>query len=49
MAHNTIQGRYDEKPIIERNMLGSFVAHGFEEEDAEGEAIVQRDALRCCS
>ncbi|KAK1719430.1 uncharacterized protein BDZ83DRAFT_631869 [Colletotrichum acutatum] len=30
MTHNTTQGRYDEKLIIERDMLGSFIAHGFE-------------------
>ncbi|OHW98989.1 benzoate 4-monooxygenase cytochrome p450 [Colletotrichum incanum] len=41
MAHDTVQERYGDKPVIKRDMLGSFVAHGLSKEDAEGETLVQ--------
>ncbi|OHF00181.1 cytochrome P450 86A1 [Colletotrichum orchidophilum] len=41
MAHEAVQERYGEEPVVKRDMLGSFVAHGLKQEDAEGEALVQ--------
>ncbi|WYZ43292.1 hypothetical protein EsH8_VI_000991 [Colletotrichum jinshuiense] len=41
MAHDTVQKRYGEKPVVKRDMLGSFIAHGLRKQDAEGETLVQ--------
>ncbi|KAH6621685.1 cytochrome P450 [Chaetomium sp. MPI-SDFR-AT-0129] len=40
-AHQAVAERYGEKPVIKRDMLGSFVAHGLTREEAEGETVVQ--------
>ncbi|OLN87613.1 Pisatin demethylase 25 [Colletotrichum chlorophyti] len=41
MAHDAVEERYGEKPVVKRDMLGSFVAHGLSKVDAEGETVVQ--------
>ncbi|KAH6838567.1 cytochrome P450 [Chaetomium sp. MPI-CAGE-AT-0009] len=40
-AHKVVAERYGEKPVVKRDMLGSFVAHGLTKEEAEGETVVQ--------
>ena len=41
LAQEAVDARYGEKPVIKRDILGSFVAHGLSRDDAEGEAVVQ--------
>ncbi|GAB1315638.1 hypothetical protein MFIFM68171_05848 [Madurella fahalii] len=41
VAHDTVAERYSDKPVVKRDMLGSFVAHGLTREEAEGETVVQ--------
>ncbi|CCF35303.1 cytochrome P450 86A1 [Colletotrichum higginsianum] len=41
MARDVVQERYGDKPVVKRDMLGSFIAHGLSKEDAEGETLVQ--------
>ncbi|CAK7271319.1 hypothetical protein SEPCBS119000_004539 [Sporothrix epigloea] len=41
LAQQAVDGRYSEKPVVKRDMLGSFVKHGLSRDEAEGEAMVQ--------
>ncbi|EPE02891.1 benzoate 4-monooxygenase cytochrome p450 [Ophiostoma piceae UAMH 11346] len=41
LAQEAVDARYGEKPVVKRDILGSFVAHGLSRDDAEGEAVVQ--------
>lgn len=41
LAEQAVQSRYGPKPEVKRDMLGSFVAHGLTEQDAQGESVVQ--------
>lgn len=41
LAHDAVSERYTNPPVVKRDMLGSFVAHGLVQADAEGEAVVQ--------
>lgn len=41
LAQQAVQSRYGPKAEAKRDMLGSFVAHGLSEEDAQGESVVQ--------
>jgi cytochrome P450 len=41
LAQKAVEERFGEKPVVKRDMLGSFVAHGLTKEDAEGETVVQ--------
>ncbi|KAK4235349.1 Pisatin demethylase [Achaetomium macrosporum] len=41
LAQDVVAERYGDKPVVKRDMLGSFVAHGLSREDAEGETVVQ--------
>ncbi|CAK7271329.1 hypothetical protein SEPCBS119000_004544 [Sporothrix epigloea] len=41
LAKRTVDARYGEKPLIKRDMLGSFVKHGLSRDEAEGEAMTQ--------
>ncbi|KAK4671768.1 hypothetical protein QC764_608550 [Podospora pseudoanserina] len=40
-AQQAVAERYGDKPLIKRDMLGSFVANGLTREEAEGETVVQ--------
>ncbi|KAF9878334.1 benzoate 4-monooxygenase cytochrome p450 [Colletotrichum karsti] len=40
-ATEAVSERYGEKPIVKRDILGSFVSHGLTQEQAEGETTVQ--------
>ena len=41
LAQEAVSQRYGTSPIVKRDMLGSFIAHGLSQEDAEGQTIVQ--------
>ncbi|KAG7288371.1 hypothetical protein NEMBOFW57_007902 [Staphylotrichum longicolle] len=41
LAEAAVAERYGDKPVVKRDMLGSFVAHGLSKEEAEGETVVQ--------
>nr|UYD62324.1 cytochrome P450 [Leptographium qinlingense (nom. inval.)] len=41
LAQEAVDARYGDKPVVKRDILGSFVAHGLGRDDAEGEAVVQ--------
>jgi cytochrome P450 len=41
LAQKAVDERYCDKPVVKRDMLGSFVAHGLSKQDAEGETVVQ--------
>ncbi|KAK0707829.1 cytochrome P450 71A20 [Lasiosphaeris hirsuta] len=41
LAQDAVAERYGDNPVVKRDMLGSFVAHGLSKEDAEGETVVQ--------
>ncbi|RNJ52374.1 hypothetical protein D7B24_003737 [Verticillium nonalfalfae] len=41
LAQEAVDERYGDNPIVKRDMLGSFVAHGLSKQDAEGETVVQ--------
>ncbi|KAK4156097.1 Pisatin demethylase [Chaetomidium leptoderma] len=43
-AKAAVAERYGDKPVVKRDMLGSFVAHGLSREDAEGETVAEIDA-----
>ncbi|KAF4871936.1 Cytochrome P450 monooxygenase lolP1 [Colletotrichum siamense] len=40
-AAEAVEERYGEKPVVKRDILGSFVSHGLTKEEAEGETTVQ--------
>ncbi|TEA19139.1 Cytochrome P450 monooxygenase lolP1 [Colletotrichum sidae] len=40
-ASEAVEERYGEKPVVKRDILGSFVAHGLTKQEAEGETTVQ--------
>lgn len=41
VAYDAVAERYGDKPLVKRDMLGSFVRHGLTKEEAEGETVVQ--------
>ncbi|CAK7271327.1 hypothetical protein SEPCBS119000_004543 [Sporothrix epigloea] len=41
LAKKAVSARYGEKPVVKRDMLGSFVKHGLSRDEAEGEALTQ--------
>lgn len=41
LAEAAVAERYGDKPVVKRDMLGSFVAHGLSREQAETETVVQ--------
>ncbi|OAQ97358.1 hypothetical protein LLEC1_01283 [Akanthomyces lecanii] len=41
MAERVVAERYGPNPLVKRDMLGSFVKHGFSQKDAETEALIQ--------
>ncbi|CAK7271325.1 hypothetical protein SEPCBS119000_004542 [Sporothrix epigloea] len=41
LAKKAVDTRYGEKPVVKRDMLGSFVKHGLSRDEAEGEALMQ--------
>ncbi|CAK7568169.1 MAG: hypothetical protein SEPTF4163_006152 [Sporothrix epigloea] len=41
LAKEAVDERFGEKPVVKRDILGSFVAHGLSRDEAEGEALVQ--------
>ncbi|OAA70411.1 benzoate 4-monooxygenase cytochrome P450 [Cordyceps fumosorosea ARSEF 2679] len=40
-AERVVAERYGADPLVKRDMLGSFVKHGFSQKDAETEALIQ--------
>lgn len=40
-AEKVVAERYGANPLVKRDMLGSFVKHGFSQKDAETEALIQ--------
>ncbi|XWW98918.1 hypothetical protein V2A60_006922 [Cordyceps javanica] len=40
-AERVVAERYGANPLVKRDMLGSFVTHGFSQKDAETEALIQ--------
>ncbi|KAJ6780045.1 hypothetical protein PWT90_01217 [Aphanocladium album] len=40
-AERVVAERYGANPLVKRDMLGSFVNHGFSQQDAETEALIQ--------
>ncbi|EGX91543.1 benzoate 4-monooxygenase cytochrome P450 [Cordyceps militaris CM01] len=40
-AERVVAERYGASPLVKRDMLGSFVRHGFSQKDAETEALIQ--------
>jgi cytochrome P450 len=41
LAQQAVRSRYGPEPEVKRDMLGSFVAHGLSEQEAQGESVVQ--------
>jgi hypothetical protein len=41
MAKEVVAERYGQDKVVKRDMLGSFVAHGLDQKNAESESLVQ--------
>ena len=41
VAHSAVATRFGEKAVVKKDMLGSFVAHGLTQREAEAETVVQ--------